>query len=624
MENRISVPHQIRRIQYIRAIAVIGVLLYHFKFGFSRGYFGVDIFFVVSGFVITRSILLKNSMFKFKQSINFYASRVLRLFPAFAVMNLFVLVGSLLFLSPNIGVQQQVIKSGFGSILGISNIVIPRFTGGYFETPSQLNPYLHTWSLSVEEQFYLIFPILMIFYFHSFSRNIINKTKLVTIFLISFFSFYFTFNPESFSALTSLSPVYFSTISRFWQFILGFFAAKLVLSNNKSLKRFKCLFWPILLIQIGLMNMEEINFDFSIMLVTFLTAILLISASQETKTDSRNKFEIILEYVGSRSYSIYLWHWPIIVLLPAAVVGLSNITQMLIAAILTLGISEISYSLIEVKAKKKFEGLTTRLFVTSTLVLSLIVVLMFSSALFVKNGLWQSWSLTSHKAIKKNCDIGLNELPTTVNVACQWASKLETNPKKSIYLFGDSLSWSGADSVIDAGNRLGYTVRLFTRNGCYARLSDRDDITPCGEWSRNVFYDIELNKPSVIFLFGNFTTKELPLDTMNLLRNLSEIKQKTVIMLPPPWGDSYSEMKSFVNFGLDRNRNGSRPLEISVPAEYKKDLFRVFNPSDSICKDLVCPISVNGNELYNYGNHLSVYGNAFLTKPLIELLRRLN
>ena len=173
MENRLNVMHHITRIQYIRAVAVISVLLYHFELGFPKGYFGVDIFFVVSGFVITRSILLKNSEFKIKQTISFYASRVLRLFPAFAVMNFFVLVGSILFLSPNIGVQQQVIKSGFGSILGISNIVIPRFTGGYFETPSQLNPYLHTWSLSVEEQFYLVFPILMIFYLYSFKLNVI-------------------------------------------------------------------------------------------------------------------------------------------------------------------------------------------------------------------------------------------------------------------------------------------------------------------------------------------------------------------------------------------------------------------------------------------------------------------
>jgi hypothetical protein len=385
----------------------------------------------------------------------------------------------------------------------------------------------------------------------------------------------------------------------------------------------KGLFWPILVIQIGLMNIEVINLDLTMIVISFLTAIILISASQETRIDLSNKPKLFLEYFGSRSYSIYLWHWPIIVLLPAAVVDLRTTSQLIIAVTLTLGISEFSYRFVEEKTKKKFAGLTSRIFLTSTLGLSLIVVLMFSSALFVKNGLWQSWSLTSHKAIKKNCDTGLNELPTTVNMTCQWASKTEDNPSKLIYLFGDSLSWSGADSVIESGNSLGYTVRLFTRNGCYARLSDRNDVSPCGEWSRNVFNEIKLKKPSILFLFGNFTESELPTETKNLMKNLVSLNQKTVLMLPPPWGDSSSEMKSFVNIGLDRNRNGIRPRQLSVPDIYKSDLFRTFDPSDAICKGPECPISINGNELYNYGNHLSVYGNSFLTEGLLNLIKEI-
>ena len=406
--------------------------------------------------------------------------------------------------------------------------------------------------------------------------------------------------------------------------MLGFFAAKLVLSKSESLQRLKNFFWPILVILICLMNMVTVKLDLTMIVITFLTAILLISASQETVVNLSNKPKLVLEYFGSRSYSIYLWHWPIIVLLPAALVGLTSLAKLVIAAILTLLISELSYRFIEVRAKKKFEGSNYRIFIGSSVVTSLIVILMFSSALFVKNGVWQSWSLTSHLAIKKNCDTGLGQLPTTVNMACEWESKLVMNPRKTIYLFGDSLAWSGADSVIETGNNLGYKVKLFTRNGCYARLSEKSDVTPCGEWSRNVFNYTKLNKPSLIFLFGNFTSEDLPPDTVNLLRNLGKINQKTVIMLPPPWGDSYSEMKSFINFGLDRNRKGSRPLQTSIPTEFRTGMFRVFNPSDFICQDSVCPISVDGNELYNYGNHLSVYGNGFLTKELRKLVSDMN
>jgi peptidoglycan/LPS O-acetylase OafA/YrhL len=612
---------RIVKIQHLRALAVLAVLFYHLKLGFPRGYLGVDVFFVVSGFVITRSILIKNNEFRLKQTLDFYFSRILRLLPAFAMMNLVVLIGVLLFLSPNIGVQQQAIKSGFGSILGISNFLIPRLTGGYFDTPSQSNPYLHTWSLSVEEQFYVVFPILM---FLCFLKNVHRFLTLLRIVIpITFFtgSILLTIYPELIPSLSKFAPFYFSPLPRIWQFMLGMFTAIYVLSKKNSIQKLNFFFWPLFVALILFVNVEHSSLIIGMFGSAILTTALLLSSSADSKIDTLKAYEKFLTYLGDRSYSIYLWHWPIIVFLPTAVIGLSKVESILISLLITFIASELSFRYLETKTMNRLKGQNGRIFTRTLASLCFLLTFLLSSAWFVQSGMGQNWALTNHTAIKKNCDQGRDQLPTTLEDDCKWISKIDSNLERTIFIFGDSLAWSGSDSIIEAGNSLGYTVKLFTRNGCFARLSDDKDASPCGEWSRNVFGKVRSDKPEIVFLLGNFTEKELPQETLSLLENLQELEQKTVLMLPPPWGDSFSEIKSFINIGLNKNRQGGRPIDISVPAEYQLGSFRLFNPSDVICKGQACPISTNGEEFYNYGNHLSVYGNQLLIKPITNLLK---
>lgn len=147
-------------IQGLRGIAVLVVLAFHSGLPLHSGFIGVDIFFVISGYVIT-GVLMRTSGPVFKALRNFFVRRFRRLVPALAVILMVTLLLSLIFFSP-FGSQENVALTSLGASFGVANFVISRITGGYFDIAAETNPLLHTWSLSVEEQFYLLFPLLLL------------------------------------------------------------------------------------------------------------------------------------------------------------------------------------------------------------------------------------------------------------------------------------------------------------------------------------------------------------------------------------------------------------------------------------------------------------------------------
>ncbi len=608
-------------VQKLRALAVLCVLFYHFGLGFSRGYLGVDIFFVISGFVITRSILIRYESLKIRTVFEFYTKRVLRLFPAFAAMFVFVFTLSFLVLSPNVGVQQQAIKSGLGSLFGVSNLLIPRITGGYFDTPSKLNPFLHTWSLSVENQFYFIFPLflaLILIKNKTWVKKVFTELVLFSIFLSSVYLFV---ELEKYPMLSSIAPAYFSPLARIWEFMLGVYIARGAQEPNKSSKRsIKSSASGIFVIAIlFLANFDGLDARSATFLVVILTSLIILNTiTNGDKVDSawHSKF---LDWIGDRSYSIYLYHWPIFVLLPLIFVGYFERLQIVaIALIATLFMSEFSYRYLERKLQFRLRESLRGVWKFTGLGFSALLLFAFAFAWLAQSGMNQSWALTSHKAIKLNCDRGPGELPEKATAACVWKSEVEKSKGKEILIFGDSLAWSGADSVIDAGLELGYSVTLHTRNGCYARFGKVEDQSVCSSWSRSVFDEIVKSKPKLVMLYGNYR-EALPEETLDLLSRLKKTQQRTIIVLPPPDGDYYSEIRGLVNFGIPGNRTGPLPGEVYVPQEYREGLFSVFQPHQYICKETRCPISEDGNEYYNYGNHLSNFGNSKLTAPLRDV-----
>lgn len=307
-------------IQGLRALAVVAVVAYHAKLPIGGGFIGVDIFFVISGFVITAMLLREQSRSAGKISFsNFYKRRFLRLTPALSAVVIFSVIIAV-FVLPPFGPQQNAGLTGIGAMFMVANGVISLTSGSYFAPPAEVNPLLHTWSLSVEEQFYIVFPALLFLSWKvSQQRQFRRNLPLITVGLLSFVSLLITFlRPE---LPNTFLWGFYSPVVRAWEFGAGAIAA-IFIANGMFPSR-KNLNWMgytgILVILFSLFFITGKNdFPGPITLVPVVGTVLLLLAGSnpEHQSSISRIFGITpLVYIGNWSYSLYLWHWPLIVFL---------------------------------------------------------------------------------------------------------------------------------------------------------------------------------------------------------------------------------------------------------------------------------------------------------------------
>ena len=282
-------------IDSLRAVAIIAVILNHFGFNsFSSGYLGVDLFFVISGYVITKKYInLKNNSIK-----SFYADfvffRVKRIIPNLVF---FILVTSIFVYLIDYNYKSTLGVALF-SIFAVSNIYLYVNSLDYFSTDSSLNSFTHTWSLGVEEQFYLIYPFLI----YALVRKKIKKSSMLVLAVLSVILFY-SIN------ITNPNATYYLIQYRFWQMALGC----ILIIYSSELKKFANTI-PINLLFVLLILVFTINNPYSrnlTLISTFLFALIILGigeSSQKNKILESPK----LATIGVLSYSLYLWHWPVI------------------------------------------------------------------------------------------------------------------------------------------------------------------------------------------------------------------------------------------------------------------------------------------------------------------------
>jgi peptidoglycan/LPS O-acetylase OafA/YrhL len=291
-------------IQGLRALAVLAVVAYHAGLPVPGGFVGVDVFFVISGYVIT-SMLRREWEATGRIHLGaFYLRRFKRLMPALALVVAFTLAASGLVLSP-LGPQKTALETGLGSLGLVANWVVSATTGGYFDAPAATNPFLHTWSLSVEEQFYLLFPALLMVAWRLARRRPDVPVLLVSAVAgISFVVALVGVNPFVHSWLFG----FYSPVRRAWEFAVGALLVLVPVPRRSA--------WLGVAGAAGLAaSLWAIDSSTPFpgiwtLLPVGAAALLLAAAGPVTRVLSLRP----LVQVGDWSYSIYLWHWPLIVL----------------------------------------------------------------------------------------------------------------------------------------------------------------------------------------------------------------------------------------------------------------------------------------------------------------------
>src|SRR5262245_15034955 len=347
-------------IEGLRAVAILLVVAYHARVpGFTGGYVGVDVFFVLSGYLITSLLVSELERTGTIDFVNFYARRARRLLPAVAVMLAVTMaIGTILYAPVE---QDRLANTSLSTAAYASNLYFARASTDYLAAPSHTNPLLHTWSLSVEEQFYVIWPLAILLLAGAFfgRRRLRFKTITVGMLVLAGGSF----ASAVYLTHTTQPWAFFLSPPRAWEFAIGGLA--IVTANGTSLWRrsfapddawqaqprvMEILGWVGLagVVIAGMAFSQNTTFPGAAALLPTISTVVMLLAGAAVPDRGVAKLlgTRFFRVIGGLSYSWYLWHWPLLVFAGAISDSLTLADRLLIV-VAALGIAQVSYRWVE-------------------------------------------------------------------------------------------------------------------------------------------------------------------------------------------------------------------------------------------------------------------------------------
>jgi peptidoglycan/LPS O-acetylase OafA/YrhL len=616
---------------------VLLVVGYHAGLPLPGGFVGVDIFFVISGFVITNLLLREWAAAGRIDLVRFYARRTRRLLPALALLVGVTCAVGILILPPN-GRQQETAWTALGAMFISANVVVPALSGNYFADPAANNVLLHTWSLSVEEQFYLLYPALLVIGLRLGRRIPFSAPLLVSLVTVASFAFGYlaTFSPSVTSSLGVFGDAFYSAPARAWEFGAGALAALAPAPLAPSQAPAGMLTGlGILVLGVAVVRFSEaMPFPGAAALLPVTGTLLLLwpgDASRSVATRALGSG--LLVWIGDRSYAWYLWHWPFIGLgrwltHDAAGVGLP-------CAVLSLGAAYLSTRFVENPIRFGSPALRpfTRVVLAPAGCAIVVAVVLGYGA---KRGWGQEWALGSHAVLERDCESGFDP------VRCRWAAPASQG---SVLLAGDSQAWALADGLIPAAAALHRDTIVATNNACPFLVGPADGtaptfLSPGCTAHNNAVLDAALRlRPSAVVVANQSAAYSAlqpawPPMLSETLRRFKRAGIGVLLVSVAPIGDEDATRTSLLVTlvglaGASRDRFTDRDQTLrhraNAPAIDRLAVEEnpgtvVFDPADVLCNTGRCVVAQAGSLFYSDRNHLSRSGALRLTPALTAAL----
>lgn len=631
----------------LRAIAVLSVIFFHAGFKlFNGGYVGVDVFFVISGYLITTLILIEKEAGKFTIA-NFYERRIRRILPALTVLMLAVLPFAYFWMLP--GQLEEFSQSLVAVSLFFSNVLFWQQTG-YFETATELKPLLHTWSLAVEEQYYLFFPL-----FINITWRLGKRIMLIALALLGLASLLMAqWASQSYPDLA-----FYLIPTRLWEILIGSLVAFYLLGRNQDVSTkqnstflaeqiFSILGLALILFSIIFFDENTPYPSFYTLAPTMGTALLILFGSENTLSGAllSNKF---LTGIGAISYSAYLWHQPLFAFAKLTSFEAPSNWLMLELSTLSLALAYLSWKYIESPFRDKARYSRTRIFQYAAVVT--IFIASIGTAGYLKKGFgariapngmtFAELGQTTQGVVglSANCD------------SFEVLKKCRTSGKPEILVWGDSFAMQLVPGILASNPDVKMIQRTKTACGPViglAQINSRyspkwgdgcirfnESVIEWLKSNSSVHYAV-LGSPFVQYFSENnkllVNGKIIPMDKTvvlssfeETLKTLSDMGIRPVVFAPPP------SVNEDIGNCLVRNAfyGGDEfdcRVKVSEYKEVKKEIldflavierkYRVIYMSDYLCDDVYCSTELDGVFIYGDRAHLSTAGSTYLGKKM--------
>lgn len=586
----------------LRAVAIIAVLIFHaFPNSFPGGFAGVDVFFVISGFLITSIIRSELDENKFSLA-SFYSRRVRRIFPSLVIVLSSCAIWGWFFLIPSEYENlAEHIKSG---ATFISNFTLWN-EAGYFDKLAETKPLLHLWSLAIEEQFYILWPLLLILC----TRFKISLRSITgTVLLLSFISSVYLTNKN-------LTAAFYSPASRFWEILIGAMLSTMPLERFKKFANPLSVLGALFLVLSFVLLDDKRNFPGFWALLPTLGTAFIIAAGSGAVINKKILSHPLAVGMGLISYPLYLWHWPLFSFQIISKHSLS-VTEKLVTLGAAVGLAYATYVFVEKPLSKIFSAR--------------LKVALYSAGMVAMLGL--GMFIYENDGLISRFPKDIQEFAKPIPVE-KWLTDVRSgvchiqDPEKdklsdicfekghpSVFLWGDSHAAALVPGLLELQKEKKFSFSQATHVGNPPFIGN--DHWPLHYQQHNdlVLKHIKTNKPNTILVHAAWLQYKKPLElmtsglskTIQAIKMSSPLSEIVVIGPVPSWKDSLQKnllkyyierqelIPAYTNFNLNLEawdfEDGIREVAMTSGVNY-------VSPLDHLCRSGECLTRINDSAL---------------------------